>query len=157
MASKTSEPLVPAWEDRWNQPTFETLMAVQKEQHFNLLNNLLERTHAYEGVERSLVWYGDAWKWTIQYSFDPTTTGTTEPLAYFVPDPEKATFCIPLREEMIAALPTKRLNRYIRDGIRSAKCAVEIHWVKWTPTAMTEVEHLMDLIKRKHKMITATK
>ncbi len=153
MATKTPEPLLPAWEDRWNQPTFEALMAPQKEQHFNLLNNLLERTEAFPGISRSLVWYGDSWKWTIQYVFD-ASVGATEPLAYFVPNPEQATFCVPLREEMIAALPTKRLNRYIRDGIRGGKCAVDIHWIKWTPTAMTEVEHLVDLIKRKHKLMT---
>ena len=156
MATKTTEPLLPAWEDRWNEPTFEALMAPQKEQHLNLLHNLLERTHAFTGVSRSLVWYGDSWKWTIQYVVDPEAADATEPLAYFVPNPEQPVFCVPLREEMIAAMPTKRLNRYIRDGIRGGKCAVDIHWVMWTPTAMTEVEHLVDLIKRKHKFLTVT-
>jgi len=152
--SRPAQTARPAWEDRWNPPTFEQLMAPQKEQHQNLLNRLLEVIGAYDGVESSIIWYGTAWKWTVQYSVDPAVGSTTEPMAYFVPDPEAPILCIPLRKEMIAQLPMKRLNRYIREGVRGAKCAVEIHWAKWTPTAMTEVEHLLDLIKRKHKMVT---
>ena len=142
------------WEDQWNQPTFEALMALQKEQHQNLLNNLLERIEEYEGVEKTIIWHGSSWKWTFEYVLNHPDTTLTEPMAYFVPDPESPVLCIPMREDMIAQLPIKRLNRYIRDQIRSAKCAVEIHWCKWTPTAMTEVEHLMDLFKRKYKMAT---
>jgi len=33
--------------------------------------------------------------------------------------------------------------------------AVDVHWAKWPPTAGTEVEHLMDLVKRLHKMYCA--
>ncbi len=153
--TKPAETARPAWTDRWNPPTFEQLMAPQKEQHFNLLSKLLENIGLFEGVESSIVWYGSAWKWTIEYRLTGEGQAAAEPLAYFVPDPESPILCIPLREQMIAQLPMKRLNRYIRDGIRSAKCAVEVHWARWSPTAMTEVEHLTDLIKRKHKMITA--
>lgn len=152
--SPSTPPARPAWENRWNTPTFEELLIVQKEQHQNLLNKLLESIEAFEGISSSIVWYGSAWKWTIEYAFTDDDADTTEPLAYFVPDPEAPILCIPLREEMIDQLPLKRLNRYIREGVRGAKCAVQIHWAKWTPTAMTEVEYLLDLIKRKHKMVT---
>ena len=149
-----AEPTRPAWEDRWNPPTFEQLMSAQKEQHKNLLNTLLQRVDDFEGVESSIIWYGSAWKWTIEYALVTPDGPTPEPMAYFVPDPESPIFCVPMREELIAQLPMKRLNRFIRDGIRGAKCAVEIHWAKWSPSAMTEVEHLTDLIKRKHKILT---
>lgn len=156
MTSKATETARPAWDDRWNPPTFEQLMAPQKEQHIALLHKLLESVEAFEGVERSIIWYGSAWKWTIQYTMPSDRADIPDPMAYFVPDPEQPIFCVPMRETMIERLPMKRLNRYIRDGIRGAKCAVEVHWAKWTPTAMTEVEHLLDLIKRKHKMLTET-
>jgi hypothetical protein len=149
-----ADPIRPAWEDRWNPPTFEQLMAPQKEQHQNLLHELLNRLEGFDGVSRDIIWWGDSWKWTLQFNLDTPDGPTSEPMAYFVPNPESPIFCVPLREELIAQLPMKRLNRYIRDGIRGAKCAVQIHWAKWTPTAMTEVEHLTDLIKRKHKLLT---
>ncbi|MEM6855681.1 MAG: hypothetical protein AAF593_14835 [Planctomycetota bacterium] len=154
MTAKPVEPIRLAWEDRWNPPTFEQLMKPQKEQHQALLHTLLERLEAYEGVEKSIIWHGSAWKWTLEYTLTTDGGPTSEPMAYFVPDPESPVFCMPFREEMIELLPMKRLNRYIRDGIRGAKCAVQIHWCKWSPTAMTEVEHLTDLIKRKHKILT---
>ncbi|MEM8737075.1 MAG: hypothetical protein AAGG38_01165 [Planctomycetota bacterium] len=156
MNAKAAEPTRSAWEDQWNPPTVEALMAELKEQHIALLTTLLERLEAYEGVEKSLVWHGDAWKWTLEYSLQTPGGPARDPMAYFVPDPESPVFCLPLREEFILQLPMKRLNRYIREGINSAKCAVEIHWARWSPSAMTEVEHLTDLIKRKHKFLTAT-
>ena len=76
-------------------------------------------------------------------------------MAYFVPNPQTPIFCIPMRQELIAQLPLKRLNRYIREGIRSSKCAVELHWAMWVPTASTEADHLTDLFKRKHKILRA--
>lgn len=154
MTAKPVEPLRLAWEDQWTPPTFEQLMAPQKEQHQALLHELLKRLEAYEGVEKTIIWHGSAWKWTLEFTLTTPDGPTAEPMAYFVPDPESPVFCMPFREEMIAQLPMKRLNRYIRDGIRGAKCAVQIHWAKWSPTAMTEVEHLTDLIKRKHKLLT---
>ncbi|MEM6460028.1 MAG: hypothetical protein AAF710_11630 [Planctomycetota bacterium] len=153
-----AEPVRNAWEEQWQTPTFEQLMALQKEQHVALLSTLLERLEAYDGIERSLIWHGQSWKWTIQYTYaGPDANEATDPppmpVAYFVPNPESPVFCMPLRQEHLDQLPMKRLNRFIRDGIRSAKCAVEVHWAKWSPTAMTEVEHLTDLIKRRHKML----
>ena len=145
-----------AWEDRWNPPTLDALLAEQKEQHQHLLRHLLDRMAEFEGVEMEIVYHGLAWKWTLEYTLrdDVASADVPDPLAYFVPDPEAPFLCIPLREEHIDQLPLKRLNRYVRDSIRSAKCAVSVHWCKWNPTAMTEVEHLLDLFKRKHKMLT---
>ena len=150
----TAEPVRSPWEDRWNQPTFEALMAPQKEQHQKLLHHLLESIEAYEGIERDIIYHGSSWNWTLEYTLPTAERELSEPMVYFVPDPESPIFCVPMREDMIAQLPMKRLNRYVRDQIRSAKCAVDIHWCKWTPTAMTEVEHLLDLFKRKYKMAT---
>ena len=153
--STTPTAFANAWEDRWNPPTVEALLAEQKEQHQHLLKHLLEQFGEFEGVETSVIWYGTAWKWTVQFTLNHPDAGEVpDPMAYFVPDPESPVMCIPLREEQIDQLPLKRLNRYIRDSIRSAKCAVSVHWCKWNPTAMTEVEHLLDLFKRKHKMLT---
>lgn len=144
-----------AWEDRWNKPELQAMHAQLKEQHQNLLANLLAGIEAYENIEKDLVWHGPSWKWTIEYSLTgPTKLPVTDPMAYFVPNPETPLLCIPLRLEHIAELPLKRLNRYVRDEIKTAKCAVSVHWCTWNPTAMTEVEHLLDLIKRKYKLLT---
>ena len=142
------------WEDRWHEPTIDELIEPQKETIKRLVPGLLEQIEQLDGVERRLAWHGTSWKWTVEYPV-PQAKEAKYPLAYFVPNPEQAEICVPLRPEHIEKLPIRRLNRFIRDNIRSSKCAVEIHWAKFTPSSQAEAEHLMDLIKRKHKMLLA--
>jgi hypothetical protein len=143
------------WEDRWTTPSLRQLVHDCEEQRRKVVETLIEQLSGFEGVSQTLLWYGAAWKWTLQ--FDLQTSSSKQPiiLAYLVPKPEAPLLCIPLSKEIIEQLPIRRLNKTVRDGIRSAKCAVEIHWAIWTPSAMTEVEAMVDLIKRKHKLLTA--
>jgi len=150
------------WQDRWTEPTFEQLMEPikAKEAHFKALSNVIEGLEGYEGVRRRIIWAGQGWQWCVEYSLDDHhETGAENPdaMAYVIPDPEQPTIAIPLRDQHIEQIPLRRVNRFIRDQIRSAKCAVDIHWCKWSPSAQTEVDHLMDLIKRKWKMLTGKK
>ncbi|MFA9476777.1 hypothetical protein ACERK3_00585 [Phycisphaerales bacterium AB-hyl4] len=141
-----------AWEDRWTQPTLEQLIEPLREQTREIFQAMMEQIEQIEGTEQHLIWYGPAWRWTIEYRI-PTHTGEPANLIYLVPNPETPVVSIPLPETIVAKLPVKRLNKYIRDGIRSAKCAVELHWAVWSPNAKTEVEHLGDLLRRKHKLL----
>lgn len=145
----------PAWTDRWTQPTLEQLLASIEETRLPFVQSLIDQISAYDGVEQRVIWYGTSWKWTLQFVLNDEKGEELGILAYLIPNPQTPMLCIPLRDEMIAKLPMRRLNRYIRDGIRLAKCAVEIHWAIWNPVAGTEVEYLMDLIKRKHKIMRA--
>jgi hypothetical protein len=82
----------------------------------------------------------------------PSTNGDqnrADGLCYIVPGGLMPLICVPLRSDMIESLPERRLSKYIRDGIRSAKCAVEIHWAIWSPTTETETSLLLDLVRRK--------
>ena len=141
-----------AWEDRWNEPTLKQLLEPQKDQQKKVLPELIEKVTDFEGVTYRMVWHGAAWKWTIQFDLADEKGKDLGALAYLVPNPERAVYCMPLRPETVEQLPLKRLNKFIREGIREAKCAVEIHWCIWTPSAQTEVEHLTDLVKRVHKI-----
>ncbi len=124
-------------------------------------------------LEQEVVWHGSSWRWTIQFTA-PSTIGTApsagslpegtpatpgnigegrELLFYFVPNPEEPLICVPMLPEHLVHLPIRRLNRYIRDGIKGAKWAVDVRWGKWQCTANTELEHLTDLLKRKGKIL----
>lgn len=153
--AKAAIPTRLPWEDRWNEPTLEQLLKVQKDQHRKPLTTVIEQVAELEGVEQNLIWYGPAWKWTIEFRLpEVVRNGEAEVLAYVVPNPETPLVSVPLRDETVDALPIRRLNKYIRDGVKSAKQAVELHWAVWTPSAQTDAEHLIDLIKRKHKLVT---
>lgn len=154
MAKKTPAPPQP-WEDRWNQPSAEELLKPYQENMRKVVDLLREQLGQLENVACEVRWHGLAWKWTLQYSLTGDADPDQTPLCYVVPNPESLIVSIPMSEDVIATLPMRRLNRYIRDAVRSSKRAETLHWATWTPTAMTEVEHLVDLIKRKRKAILA--
>ncbi len=140
------------WEDRWSQPEAEQLLEALSEHHRKPIEWLLEQVHHLDGIEQHLRWYGKAWKWTIELTFSDVEGNDLGVLAYIVPNPETPLVSVPLRDETYEELPMRRLNKYIREGIRSAKCAVELYWAGWTPSNKSEAEHLFDLLKRKHRM-----
>ena len=154
MAKKAPAPPHP-WEDRWNEPSIEELLKPFQENMRKVVDLLREQLDQLENVEAEVRWHGMAWKWTIQYSLTQDVDPDRTPMCYVVPNPEGLIVSIPMSEEVIATLPMRRLNRYIRDAVRSSKRAETLHWATWTPTAMTEVEHLIDLVKRKRKAILA--
>lgn len=150
-ASNKPRPLT-AWDDRWTEPDLEQLLEPIEEVRRKHASTIIEAIEAFEGVESSLVWHGLAWKWTLQ--FDMTVAdGSSAVLAFVVPKPEAPVLCIPLRRDLIEKLPLRRLTKYIRDGIKVAKYASDTHWGMWTPGQNPEVEQLMDLVKRKHKIL----
>ena len=140
------------WEDRWSTPTLEQLLEPIEENRRKIIDTLISRIGEYEGVGSNLAWHGISWRWTLELPL--TIDGQTQPFIYIVPNPEAPIVCVPMPQDVVDRLPLKRLNRFIREGIRSAKCAVDTQWAKWTPSAGTEVEHLMDLVKRLHKLHT---
>ncbi len=142
------------WEDRWAEPTLDQLMEPIVPQPRKALKTLMEQVEELGQVERSVTWYGPAWKWTLEYLLQDEQGADLNVLCYLVPSTASPVICVPLTEDVVERLPMRRLNRFIRNGIRSAKCAVSIHWAVWNLTAVAEAGHLMDLIKRKHKILS---
>lgn len=151
MARQAVKPRLP-WEDRWSEPTLDQLLSSIVETHRPVFSDLIQGIDAYDRFQRSMFWYGVSWKWTLHYQLFNEQGKPIGTFCYLVPRFESPMICIPLSAEQINALPFKRLNKIIRDGIRSAKCALETHWAIWTPSNQTDLTHLMDLIKRLHKM-----
>ncbi len=148
--------LTPAlpWQERWTEPTLEGLLAPIDPQHRQVFEALMAELEKYEDVSYSFKWYGPSWNWTLEYAFVDAKGKTIETLGYLVPRIELPVVCVILTDAQIDGLPIRRLNRMIREGIRSAQCAVQVHWCKWTPHNHSEIGHLVDLIKRKRKMVT---
>lgn len=150
--NKAAMPKRSVWEDRWSEPTLEQLLENLKDHHRKSIAWLLERTHQLDGIEQHIRWYGKAWKWTVELTFTDGEGEDLGVLLYVVPNPEAPIVCVPLHSDTYEELPIRRLNKYIREGVRSAKCAVELYWAGWTPTSQSDAEHLFDLVKRKHRM-----
>ncbi|MEM6332628.1 MAG: hypothetical protein AAF823_04735 [Planctomycetota bacterium] len=143
-----------AWEDRWNVPELDTLLKSLGAEKKAAFRKMIDDFAAFPGVSQKLVWHGISWKWTLQFDLThPESQAELGPIAYLVFEPETPVVCVPLSNEMVAAFPVRRLNRFVREAIRGAKCAIDIHWCLFTPSASFEFEHLNDLFKRKHKFL----
>lgn len=159
-------PLRP-WFDHWNTPTAETLLKEVKETHRTVLPTLREQLRQLPGLEERVVWMGDAWKWTLEYVLPGHhVSGPESPDAfcYLVPVPssdnpsaipDSPLLVMPIPDPFIDAVPFKRLNRYVRDGIKSGKLAVDLIWITWSPGPGPELEHLIDILKRKHRFLVS--
>jgi hypothetical protein len=146
-----------AWNDRWSQPTLAQLVDPLKSHHRRVFDSLLQQFNDLPSVNQSIIWYGPAWKWTIHYTLalrpaKGAKSVEPETLAYLVPRLEAPLVCVPLGDAVIDQLPMARFSKFIREGIKMAKCAVAIHWACWTPGNMSEVGLIMDMVKRRHKL-----
>jgi len=141
----------PPWADRWTEPTLEQLIEPLGETHRKPFTELIKAIDEFEQVERSMFWYGVSWKWTLHYQLFDAKGKPLGTLCYLVPKHDAPMICVPMSADQVHSLPIKRLNKMVRDGIRSAKCAIATHWAIWTPTSQSDVTHLTDLIKRLRK------
>ena len=141
------------WQDHWSEPTLDQLLEPLEEVHRKVLMQLLERIEKYDDLRSSLVWRGVSWHWTLEYTLNDPAGNKLETFCYVVPDKALPRLCIPLTDDVLHRLPFRRLHKLVRTGIRSAKRAVAINWATWELNAPFEVEVLMDLIKRKHKLL----
>lgn len=150
--ARYTQPSRLAWEDRWVKPSLGQLLGPIKDPNRTMIENLVAQLDDFDKVERNVTWYGDAWKWTIQYVQRKPESGKDQILCYLIPKSEGPLVCVPLTSQLIQKLPMRRLGKVVREGIMSAKCAVATYWATWAPNNRTEVDHLMDLMKRKHKL-----
>lgn len=157
MAKAKHAPLIP-WANRWATPSADELWAPHKEAHQKALKSFFEGALGFDGMEQALAWHGEGWMWTFEITLAKANLGGQsagqDAFAYIVPRPEFPEVVIPLSEAFLEIVPMRRLNRFIRDAIKSSKQSVDMHWTTWAPSAQTEVDHLLDLVKRKHKHLT---
>ena len=111
----------------------------------SLFDRTRKRLLELEGVEEAFNWYGDSWKWTIEYR----TSLSDEPLVVLVPSPADLQLAVPMDAEFTRSLPVKRMKRAVRDGLELAQEPFDTHWGVWSVQAMSMLEELQDLIERK--------
>jgi len=141
------------WHDRWQQPSLQQLTSALGEQQQKVFDQLVKGVERFDGIHWHFVWHGRSWKWTLQFDLYDANGEFIGPILYLVPNPAQIEFCMPLRETTIEQVNIKRLQKFVRDGLRAAKCAVEYHWAFFHPTAGTEAEQLVDLVKRVRKVL----
>lgn len=146
-----------AWQDRWTNPTVKQVLAALPPVRRRSAERFVEQVSGLAGVTQAMIWYGPSWRWTLQFVLAAGKDDQGEPLCYLVPGDDRPTAHVPLAPDFVAALPLRRLSKFVRDGVKAAKRAVEISWASWPLDSETDAKLVLDLVTRKHKFITAAK
>ena len=152
MATPTTPPTRSAWQERWKQPTLEQLLELLKPHQRRNFEVLMAFMNESPHLKRDITWYGTMWKWTIHYQY-ADGRGQEAQFLYLVPNVEQPLVVLPMTAAFIESVPLRRLSKFVREGIRSAKCAVDLHWATWTPGPESEANQLVDLLRRKLKFL----
>ncbi len=149
------------WQDRWTQPTLKELLGSLGKPLGRTVDKLVQRLDELEGVEHAMTWYGPSWGWTVEFTIpgEPDGRGNSKrgqrrPLAYLVPNLDGPLLSVPISIPLMDQLRPKRLRRYIKDSLESAKHSVDHYWATWTFTNQAEVDLLFEIIERKHRFLT---
>lgn len=139
-----------AWENEFREPTLEELRGMYEDAPLFLFDSVHSGALDLEGVECEVVWEGIPWRWCLRFSH-PDDEGV---FAYLAPDPAGPELCLPLSTECVESIPLRRLKRYARDAIVKAKKVGSERWPSWKVSAKTELEEILDMLKRKHRFLT---
>ncbi len=149
---QNNPPARTAWQERWRKPTLEQLLELLKPHQRRNFEVLMAFMDESSRLSRHITWFGTGWKWTINDQYRDEQ-GNEAQFLYLVPNVVQPLVCLPMTAAFIETVPLRRLSKFVREGIRSAKCAVDLHWATWTPGPESEANQLVDLLKRKLKFL----
>lgn len=139
------------WIDEFNQPTIEGLRKLVILDAKKAFDKAKSKILALGDYETELRWFGDCWFWTIAF----VSNNLEEPLAIIIPSSEDLQIASPLTHEFIEQLSTRRLKRFVRDGLELAMEPHQTNWAIWSTPTPAAVEDVMPVLKNKHKFYTS--
>lgn len=151
------------WANKFQRPTPEQLVSqCETKQLGQLVAAARQELAAMAGVSEALSWEGVPWRWSFVYTLAESVRATgsehaavqAHPLAYMIPDPQRPQVAVPMSGQLVEALPMRRLKRFVRDGIVHSRIVGEVYWPSWDFGARSQLDEIMDLVVRKHKMVS---
>jgi hypothetical protein len=135
------------WTDEFNSPTIESLRNLTINDSKKAFDKAKNKILALENVSLDVKWYGDCWFWSVVF----ISEFMEEPLAIMIPAEENLQIATPLTHEFIDQLSTRRLKRFVRDGLELALPPHRTTWAIWSIPTPSAVEDVMPVIKSKQK------
>ena len=134
-----------AWEARFNEPTASQLRVDLPDEAAKHMDRVCRCLLRMDGVIEQLCWYGECWRWSIEYR----TKLSTEPLAVVIPSPDDLRLAIPLAGEFLRSLSPSRLPRVVREGLDMARASFDSRWGLWSLDSAVIIDGLIELIESK--------
>ncbi len=128
------------WADRFAAPAAGDLLGALSPEAAPLARALRESLLASGEFCETVRWSGLPWRWALTYA---AVQG--EVVAYLVPNPDGPSAVFRLTHEQFTDLPTKKLSRYIRDGLAQSRLVAGVAWPEWPFQSQAQVKDLADL------------
>lgn len=135
------------WTDEFNVPTVKGLRELLDPDSKKAFDKALSKIHSLGKIEEELRWFGDCWYWSVALMAE----NMEEPLAIIIPVAEDLQIATMLSHEFIDQLSTRRLKRFVRDGLELAMPPHQTNWAIWAIPTPVAVEDVMPVIKNKYK------
>jgi len=139
------------WTDEYNTPSIESLRKLVINDAKKSFDNSMSKIVGLENVTTDVKWYGECWYWTVAFMSD----FLEEPLAILVPAEENLQIAAPLTHDFIEQLSTRRLKRFVRDGLELALPPHRTNWAVWSIPTPAAFEDVLPVIKSKQKYYEA--
>ena len=135
------------WTDEFKTPTVEGLRKLLLNDCKKAFDKASSKIHALGEIREELIWFGDCWFWTVAFM----TEYSQQPLAIIVPFEEDMQIASPMSHAFIKQLSTRRLKRFVRDGVELAMPPHETEWAVWSAATPAAVEDIMPVLKSLYK------
>lgn len=139
------------WTDEFNTPSIESLRNLVINDAKKSFDKSMSKIVGLENVTTDVKWYGECWYWTVAFMSD----FLEEPLAILVPAEENLQIAAPLPHDFIEQLSTRRLKRFVRDGLELALPPHRTNWAVWSIPTPAAFEDVLPVIKSKQKYYEA--
>lgn len=135
------------WTDEYKTPTADALRKLIINDAKKAFDKTRSKLLALGDVREDLLWFGDCWYWTIAFYSEHAE----DPLAILIPSPEDLQIASPLTMDFIEQLSTRRLKRFVRDGLELAMPPYQTNWAIWSIPTPAALEDVMPVMKSKYK------
>ena len=139
------------WTNEYNTPSIESLRKLVINDAKKSFDKSMSKIVGLENVTTDVKWYGECWYWTVAFMSD----FLEEPLAILVPAEENLQIAAPLTHDFIEQLSTRRLKRFVRDGLELALPPHRTNWAVWSIPTPAAFEDVLPVIKSKQKYYEA--
>ena len=139
------------WTDEFNKPKIEQLRDMLDADQKKVFDKARGKIMELGNIDEEVIWHGDCWFWCFSFAIE----GDEDPLALIIFAEEEKGFCFqvasPLQEDFLDQLPTRRLKRFVRDGIELAMPPHQTNWAIWSVSTLPSVDDLLPVLKSKYK------
>jgi hypothetical protein len=137
-----------AWEDRFNEPTWDDLCAGFSSELQQLCEELRRHILDVRGLKEQVRWCGLPWRWSLTFL---SSKRDELAWAYLVPNPETPAVGLPLAADLAEAIAGDADSRRLRDAVSDAKRTNGCVWLNYPVSSRDELEDVLIVVNRKHE------